>query len=170
MSDPASAREWLERIDEHAAAHVEVLEGQLPKKGAFELDGKPWLGHLLPLREDFRGVEPVEALVARIGFDKAAVAHAKAARPLYDAWYTNGRRDSDYAEAVLENLQRCFLVDGLPFNLREPMRKWKDGGVDVGKKLAKRWSDLDEYGRALDEGWKQSESTWKQWQGPQARR
>lgn len=164
------ARRWLERIDEQAQAQVKALKPQLPKKGALELDGKPWLGHLLPLREDFRGVEPVEALIASVGFDKAAEAHAKAARPLYDVWYAQGRKDADYASAVLENLGDCFLVDGLPSNLREQMETWKGSRVDVGAKLAKKWADWDDYAKGLDEGWKQYESIWETWKGPEPRR
>ena len=67
---------------------------------------------------------------------------------------------------MLESLERCFLVDGLPYNLRERMQTWKSGGIDVGKKLARRWSDLDDYGAALEEGWKQYRSIWKEWEGP----
>jgi predicted esterase len=164
------AGRWLARIDEHAEAHVKVLRPQLPRKGALELDGKPWLGHLLPLREDFRGVEPVEALLTSIGFDKAAEAHAKAARSLLDAWYTKGRRDADYAAAALESIGESFLFDGLPANLREQMQTWRKQDVDVGAKLAKRWSAWDEYAQALDEGWKQYEKTWKDWEGPEQER
>lgn len=163
------AGQWLERIDEHAREHVQALKPLLPRKG-FELDGKPWLGHLLPLREDFRGVEPVEALISEIGFDKAVEAHAKAARPLFTAWYTKDRKDADYASAVLESLGDCFLVDGLPSNMREQMETWRKDKVDVGAKLGKRWSDWDDHVQGLDDGWKQYQAIWKRWKGPEDKR
>lgn len=163
------AREWSARIDEAGEAHVKELRPLLPKKGALALDGKPWLGHLLPLREDFRGVEPVEKFLAEIGFDKAAEAHAKAAKPLYDAWYGD-KTEAACAEAVLESIGKCFLVDGLPANLRERMQAWKSKKVEVSPKAARKWADWELYAKGLDDGWKRYESTWKKWKGPDAKR
>ncbi|MBK7642786.1 MAG: hypothetical protein IPJ19_06985 [Planctomycetes bacterium] len=165
-----SATEWLAKIDEHADAHVKALRAVLPKKGALVLDGKPWLGHLLPLREDFRGVEAVEKLMTEIGFDKLAEAQAKAAKPLYDAWYADGKKDSDYAGPVLENIGKCFLVDGLPWNLREKMKEWKGKKLDLSPKLAKKWSEWDDYQKGIEDGWKQYESLWQKWKGPDKKR
>ena len=141
----------------------------MPKKGALTLDGKAWLGHLLPLREDFRGIESVEKFLTEIGFDKAAEAQAKAAKPLYDAWYGEGKSESDCATAVLETIGKCFLVDGLPWNLRAKMDEWKGKKIDVPAKLAKKWSDWDSYAKGIDDGWKQYESIWKKWKGPDAK-
>ena len=160
------ARAWLAKIDEQAEAQVKALRPLLPKKGALALDGKAWLGHLLPLREDFRGVDAVEKFFGEIGFDKQAEAQGKAAKPLYDAWYGQGKTESDCAEAVLETIGKCFLVDALPANLRENMEKWKKAKVEVPAKVAKKWSDWDNYVKGIDDGWKEYESIWKKWKGP----
>ncbi len=160
-----SAREWLTKIDEQADAQVKALRGVLPKKGALVLDGKPWLGHLLPLREDFRGIESVEKLLTEIGFDKAVEAHVKSASPLWDAWY-QGKSDVARAEGVLESIGKCFLVDGLPFDMRKTLDDWKGTKLAVSSKVAKKWSDWDNYTKGLDDGWKQYESIWKKWKGP----
>jgi len=164
-----SAQEWLAKIDEQAEAQVKALRGLLPKKGALALDGKPWLGHLLPLREDFRGVEAVEKFLAEIGYDKAVEAQQKAAKPLYDAWY-GGRSEAACAEAVLETISKCFLVDGLPHNLREKLGDWKKRKLELPARVAKKWSDWENYEKGIDEGWKQYESLWKKWKGPDPRR
>jgi predicted esterase len=164
-----SAREWLAKIDEQADAQLKALRAVLPKKGALALDGKPWLGHLLPLREDFRGVESVEKFFTEIGFEKLVEAHQKAAKPLYDAWYGQGKSESDCATAVLEAIGKCFLVDALPWNLREKMNEWQKKKVEVPAKLAKKWSDWESYEKGVAEGWKQYESIWKKWKGPDAK-
>lgn len=163
-----SAREWLTKIDEQADAQVKALRAVLPKKGGLALDGKPWLGHLLSLREDFRGVDAVEKLVTEIGLEKALEAQNKAAKPLWDAWYSQ-KNESAKAEAVLETIGKSFLLDGLPFDLRESMNAWKDKKLDVPAKVAKKWSDWDSYVKGLDDGWKQYESIWKKWKGPDAK-
>ena len=164
-----SAREWLAKIDEQAEAQVKALRAVLPKKGALALDGKPWLGHLIPLREDFRGVDPVEKFLTEIGYEKTLEAQTKAAKPLWDAWYgTKGNPAK--AEAVLETIGKCFLLDGLPFDLCPTMEGWKKQKLDVSPKVAKKWSDWESYAKGLDDGAKQYESVWKKWKGPDAKR
>lgn len=164
------AREWMARIDAQAEEQVKTLRATLPKKGALVLDGKPWLGQLLPLREDFRGVDAVEKLCAEIGLAKLAEAHGKATKPLYDAWYGEGKSEADCAGAVLESIGKCFLVDGLPANLREKMEEWKKRKLELPAKVAKKWNDWESYLKGLDDGWKQYESVWKKWKGPETKR
>jgi len=164
-----SARAWLAKIDEQAETQVKALRAVLPKKAALVLDGKPWLGQLLPLREDFRGIEAVEKFLGEIGFDKAVEAQVKAAKPLYDAWY-NGKTEAECAAGVLETIAQCFLVDGLPANMRQKMDEWKGKKLEVPQKSAKKWTDWDNYEKSLDEGWKQYESIWKKWKGPDGKR
>lgn len=165
-----SAREWLAKIDEQAEAQVKALRAVLPKKGSFALDGKPWLGHLLPLREDFRGVEAVEKLMTEIGFDKLVEAQGKLSTPLFDTWYGNGNTESDCAAAVLDTIGKCYLVDGLPWNLRAKMDEWKEKKVEVPAKSEKKRGEWDNYVKGLDEGWKQYEAIWKKWKGPEGKR
>jgi predicted esterase len=165
-----SARDWLAKIDAQAEEQVKALRAVLPKKGAFALDGKAWLGQLLPLREDFRGIEVVEKLATEVGLDKLTETQAKAAKPLYDAWYAQAKSPGEKAAAVLETIGKCFLVDGLPWDMREAMEKWRKEKLDVPAKVAKKWSDWEAYVKGLDEGWKQYESTWKKWKGPDAKR
>jgi predicted esterase len=163
------AREWLAKIDAQADEQVKALRAVMPKKGALALDGKPWLGQLLPLREDFRGVEAVEKFLTEIGFDKAVEAQAKATKPIWDVWFAEGKKDSERAVAVLESIGKCFLVDGLPWDMRDQMGKWQKAKLDVGAKNAKKWSDWENYAKGIDDGWKQYESIWKKWKGPDAK-
>jgi len=71
---------------------------------------------------------------------------------------------------VLDTLAKCFLVDGLPGNMREKMDEWKGKKLEVPAKSAKKWNDWDNYVKSLDEGWKQYESIWKKWKGPEGKR
>ena len=67
---------------------------------------------------------------------------------------------------MLETIGKCVLVDGLPANLREKMSEWKKKKIDLPAKVSKKWTDWENYEKGLDEGWKQYESLWKKWKGP----
>jgi len=52
----ADAQEIVKKIEEHAEKHVKALEKDVPSKKELKAGGE-WLGHLVALREDFRGVD-----------------------------------------------------------------------------------------------------------------
>lgn len=122
----AKARAMLERIDAHAARHVELLRKDLKAPSDLVLglgdDNGAWLGHLLALREDFRGVPAVERFVEEIGFDQAAANQREAATNLLDAWY-GPRPEKSKFEIVVTSLSECYLLDSLPTTIIAEMAK-----------------------------------------------
>jgi len=161
-----TAQEWSAKIEAHGALHVAALRKTLPKKKGFELDGKPWLGHLVALREDMRGVDSVEALFAELGYDDLAAGHAKATKTFFDAWY-QPKPPKALFEAALECLPKAFLFEGMPHDLAEKMKEWKsDSKLGASAKALKSWPLFE----AWEQGWKDGaqtyEALWKQWKGP----
>lgn len=160
----AAAKALAARIEAHAKEHVAALKKQLPAKKALVLDASSdWLGHLSALRDDFRGVDVVEAFVAELGIDELALRHAKESGKLFEAWYGDDPRAT--CEAALEVLPRAFLVDAYPPDLAEAISGWRGKAKDwrLGKKelaaleLAEAWAK----GRA--EGVKAYQALWKRW-------
>ena len=167
----AAARERLAEIDAAGAEHVAALAKALPpKKPAASLAPGPWLGHLVPLREDFRGVASVETYVAALGYDDLAEAHAKAARRILDDWYAE-KEPAEVYESIVETLPRAFLYEGLPPELAEKMNEWKRGARDLGisAKLAKKHAAFEAWSEAWKDGLASYESVWKKWKGPKGR-
>jgi predicted esterase len=158
------AKRWIDAIEAHAAEHVAALRKVLPAKGALALDGKPWLGHLVPLREDFRGVDAAEALFQDLGYDKLLAAHEKASKPLFDAWYGSGS-DAERATVVFDTLAKCFLLDTLPHDLAEKLDGWQSK-AKPSDKGAKKAPDARAWLDGWKDGWKQYENVWRSWKGP----
>ncbi len=133
--DRAKAEALLKQIEEQGARHVAALKRSVASPADLILGAGPdagaWLGHLLSLREDFRGVESVEAYLKDIGWAEARTAHQAAAQPLLEAWYS-GKPDKEKFEAVVDAMPRCFLVEALPFDLMPQMRTWHDKAKDLG--------------------------------------
>lgn len=159
------ARKWIERIEEAGAQHVEAIKQDIGKKGDLKLDGKAWLGHLVSLREDFRGVDSVESFVKEIGYDKLLESQRKAADAIIEAWY-NGKETKTIVEAILENISKAFLVEGLPAEIADKMKEWENQKIALPAKTLKRFSEFDDWKKGWDDGLKQYASIWKKWKGP----
>jgi hypothetical protein len=160
----STARKWLEAIEDAAKEHVARLERELPKKG-LGLERGSWLGHLVPLREDFRGVPAVEELFKELRYDKLAVEHAKARAPIVEAWY--GEKPPPVVlEAVLTNLERCFLFDGFPPELATRVREWHSQDLDLPPKVAKKYADFEAWQEGWEEGLAAYQKIWRDWRGP----
>lgn len=155
------------QVEAEGAKHVAALEKSVKARKDLTLKGASWLGHLVALREDFRGVDSVEAYVKKIGYDAELASESKASRALFDAWYGTGA-PKDVYEAIVANLPGAFLVDGLPVELVERMESWKSGakGLGIDAKLLKKHADFD----AWRDGWKSGSDAhraiWKRWKGP----
>src|SRR5690606_37779391 len=108
------AQAFLDEMNGHAQKHIAALEAHVSSRSAIALDGSPWLGHMLAVREDLRGVDAVEAYAERIAFDRAREDHHAASRPLYEAWFGEGVSERAKFEAVAAALPACFLAEGLP--------------------------------------------------------
>lgn len=159
----AEAKKWSSAIEAHAALHVAQLKKALGKKTDFALDEKLPLGHLVPLREDFRGVEAVETLVKDLGYDKKVAAQEKELRPFWDAW-SSEKKPEDVAREVLETLAKCCLVDVFPAELGGRVAEWKNKGLKLGGKLT--FANFDTWSKAWSEGRKAYAKLWREWKGP----
>ena len=164
----AKAAELAKKIEDAGAEHVAALSKQVASKKDLTLDGEPWLGHLVPLREDFRGVESVEAYLEKIGFDAARTSQQRAADALVGAWY-DGRDQGKVYEAIVENLGKAFLFDGYPPELAEKMKGWhaKEDELRIPATARKKYADFEAWQRGWEEGSKQYAAIWKSWKpGP----
>lgn len=128
--DPAVKEAWdlSVAIEARAQKHVDALRARLRSpadlKPPIDAADGAWIGHLLAVREDMRGVDAVEGLVADIGFEAAAGAHAKEAAQLLLVLESDAPPKEIFARAV-ESLPKCFLFDGLPFDLADRLRAWR---------------------------------------------
>ena len=125
-----------------------------------------WLGHLVALREDFRGVDSVESYVKKIGYDAEQASQKKASNAIFEAWYGSSPPRAIY-ETIVTNLGGAFLVEGLPAELAERMESWKSGakGFGIDATMLKKHSDFE----AFEDGWKAGSdayrAVWRSWKG-----
>jgi predicted esterase len=166
------ARKMLAALDEHAERHVAELRRALKAKKDLSLDkGKAgWLGHLVQLREDFRGVAPVEALAVELGYDRLARSHAKAAEGVLRAWYAEKPPAAIYAETV-GAIDGAFLFDGFPPELAARMEEWHGAGRELGiaAKDRKRFDAFEAWSAGWKEGREAYRRLWRDWKGAPGR-
>lgn len=154
------------KIEAHAAKHVEALEKDVPSKAGLKLGGD-WLGHLISLREDFRGVVAVEDYVKKIGYDETLALHAKSARAIYDAWYGSAGPKKAFG-AIVAAIDDAFLVEGYPPELGEKMAAWKADAKKLGldAKTVKKYESFEAWKSGWSDGAKRYGKLWKEWKGP----
>jgi predicted esterase len=163
----ASAREWIDKIEAAGAQQVDALKKDVPKKKDVKLEHAPWIGHLIAMREDFRGVDSVEAYLHEIEYDAQVEAQHKGASAILDAWYRSKAAKATFT-AVVENISKTYFFDGFPPDLPAKMKEWKDGAQKLGitPDVVKKYADFEAWSKSRDEGEKRYESLWKQWKGP----
>lgn len=163
----SQAKTWIANIDEAGALHVATLKKELARRKDLKLDGKPWLGHLIALREDFRGVESVEAYVKEMGFDETLATQTKAVEPVMTAWYGEKPPKAIF-ESVVDVLAKTFLFEGYPPDLAAKMKEWKNDAAKLGitPKVLKKYPDFEAWQAGWEDGSKQYASVWKKWKGP----
>ena len=144
------AAELRSALDRFGAEIAKELEKDVGKKLA--LAAEPPLAGLLAFREDFRGVEPAERWLQKLGFDKAAKAHAKAAAAALDAWYAEQKADGDRFVEIVAALADGWLFDGYPPELGEKLADWHASAKSLGldKKALKAYDEVVEPWR---KGW-----------------
>lgn len=160
----ARAKSLAKRIEDHAGEHVAALRKQLPAKKALVLDAtSDWLGHFVALREDFRGVDAVEAFVKDLGYDELAARHAKDSQKLFDAWY--GEDQKAACLAALETLPKAFLCDVFPSGLAEALVTWRGKSKEwkLGKKELAALDLADAWAKGRVEGAKAYAAIWGRW-------
>lgn len=162
----AKAKAWTDAIEAAGAAHVRVLKKTIAKKKDLKLDRKLPIGHLAALREDFRGVDSVEAYAKELGYDELFDSQRKPAAAIVDAW----RRSKDAKatfEIVVDNLTKAWLYEGFPPDMLEKLRAWKSDEKKLGlaPKVLKSWPQVEEWQRAWEGGLDEYASVWKEWKG-----
>ena len=161
----ADARKVIDAIEKQGARHVKELEKQM--KGKYELDRGEWLGHLIALREDFRGVDSVEEFVKGIGFDKKSKSQERPVSKILDAWFREGIRPPDLFDAIVSNIGDAFLFEGFPPELVDRMEGWQGAAktLKLDKKALKKWPAFE----AWRDNWKQGSEgyrdLWRKWKG-----
>lgn len=161
------AREWIEKIEAAGASEVEELRKSVPKKADMKLDRAPWIGHLVAMREDFRGVDSVEAFLQEIDFDGQVAAQHKAANAIFDAYYKEKDPKKTFT-AVCDGISKAYLFDGFPPDLAAKMKEWRDGAAKpgIGAPALKKYADFEAWNQSRLDGAKEYEALWKQWKGP----
>jgi len=157
----SEAKKWITAIEAQGKEHVEALKKTIGKKGLV-LDDKLQLGHLMPLREDFRGVECVEAFFKELGWDKKVEAQDKAGADMWKAYWQE-KDEPAVAKLVIESLPKAFVFEQ-PDGFRARAEKWRTDKLPLGGKLG--YEALELWTKSWDEGSKAYESLWKKWDGP----
>lgn len=164
----ARAAELIGRIDAEGAKHVALLREDLKSSGDLLLglgaEGGAWVGHLLPLREDFRGVPSVEAFVAEIGFDEAVSDQEDAGVRLVDMW--NARREEKQKfEGIADSFLGCFMLDTLPAGMAEQMGAWKGRAAELGlsEESLEKYAAMEMWVEARRAGLARYAGIWREW-------
>jgi pimeloyl-ACP methyl ester carboxylesterase len=161
----AATQAAIAQIELDATVNVSRL-ASLKSRKDLTLKSAPWLGHLVALREDFRGVDPVEKFVERIEFDAALSSQRKAADAITSAWYGSGSPKTIYS-AIGKNLGDAFLVEGLPAELSERMEAWQDSAKSLGidANTQKKYPVFESWRDGWKSGRESYREVWKQWKG-----
>jgi predicted esterase len=162
----ADALEMVKKLEEHAAKHVKALEKDVASAKELEKCGE-WLGHMVSLREDFRGVDAVEAYMKKIDYDGVLASQSKAAKAVFDAWYQE-KDEKKIFETILNSIGGAFLVEGFPPELAEKMDAWKSKAkqLSIGDKALKKFADFTAWKTGWEKGLQRYESAWNDWKGP----
>ncbi len=158
------AIDLLRKVEAEAGRHASILKGELPSREALKLDGRPWLGHLVSVREDFRGIGPVETLATDLGYDELAAKHAEAAGELTRAWYQQAS-DKRIYETAVRVLPSCFLFEGLPVELSDFIPRAFEHAQDlrVSPEAVRRYRNFVMWKTGWDEGLKRYEAMCAEW-------
>lgn len=170
----ASAKKWIEAIEKSGAQHTAALAKAMGVKKGFVLSkadltkGKPWLGGLLAVREDFRGVESVEEWLKEIAYAKAAKSHAKSADKILRLWYREKDEKKRFA-GIMRLLPKAFVYDTYPFDMLSKLEDMSKRAKALGLKkrdaaAAKKF--LERYKKSLYDGAKANAKVWQRFKLP----
>lgn len=167
----AQASEWAGKIEAIGAKHVAALRPLLKGNKIPKLDPKSeslaWLGHLVPLRADFRGVESVEAYAKEIGYDALATAHEKTGRAIVETWQREKEPKKLFA-AVVDGIGKSFLYDGFPEDLESKMKEWHGSASAsaIPQGAEKKFVDFEAWERGTQDGRRAYLAITGEWKGP----
>mgnify|MGYP000986667424 CR=1 FL=1 len=160
----ARARQLIEKVEAEGETHATRIRAQVKSPDDLKLDGRPWLGHLIQFREDFRGVESAEKLFTDLHYDELLKKHNDAARPLFEAWYGEGKPAEKFAAAITA-LPHCFLLDTLPLGFAETMEGWFKTADELGisGEARRGYAAVAQWRAGWEEGRKEYKAIWKAW-------
>lgn len=157
-------------IEKQAQRHLSSLRTQLmspkdltltlPSTAATKPANSPtsptppdWLGHLLPFREDFRGVESVESFIKELTFDQTLATQRDPAAAIWEV-FMEEKPPEQVFRTVAEQLPSAFLIEGLPPKMIETVAKLKADAVaqNIPEDLLARYPQIDRYARGLSTG------------------
>jgi pimeloyl-ACP methyl ester carboxylesterase len=163
----SKAAEWIRKVEDSGAEHVGAVRAQWKVKRVPKLDVGAWLGHLVPFREDFRGVDCVEAFLKEIGYDALAQTHAKAAAPLLAAW-TREKEPKKLYEMVVDVIGKAYLYDGFPTDFDEKVNEWNRNQRKLSLSITavKKFPDFEAWEKSWKDGLAEYVALCKKWQGP----
>ena len=165
----AEAGALIEKIEAEGARHAAILKGKINPAGlaAQSLDGGAWLGHLVAMREDFRGVKSVEEFAKAIGYDRLAREHEETAIGFTETWSPDGDAASQFEDGA-DVIQKCWLSQSLPLDFGARMRFWSRKAEEM--KIPADALEKYEYVANWEKGWKDGleayEAEWRKWPGP----
>lgn len=177
----AEAKALILSIEAQGLRHIAELRKQLPdaaalKNATFEPDHPTpnWLGHILALREDFRGVQSVEDYLKEIGLDEAQDKHDEAARSISRVmdspdWGGEGALPKEAYAIVLSTLPKAYLFEPMPGDLGPSMSDWHKRAESLHIPADRRdlYPIVTQYLGAVEKGRSAYRAINAQWQAPQ---
>jgi predicted esterase len=161
-----SAQTLLDRIDAHAEAHLAVLRPVVgPSAALLGPDGGAWLGHLLALREDFRGVPAVEAFIAEIGFDAVQAEHRALAAEFRDRWDPDAGEPGEQFAGAVDAFGGAFLSWTLPLDVGGRCRAWarRAGELKIPPETAAQVEVVENVDKGVRDGLEGYQRLWSRW-------
>lgn len=159
------AQVLMRAIEKHAAEHRKKIQNGLRKD--LRLDGRPWLGHLLAVREDFRGVPTIEELAKAVRFDERRAEQAKAVGRMLSPWY-DGKPPAEIVAAAVRELPDAHLHDVWPVGYGEKLTEWlaaaDEHGIDP--KVRAQGAVVEAWRKGLEDGREAYRETWLEWKLP----
>ncbi|MFK5956496.1 MAG: hypothetical protein QM477_08645 [Planctomycetota bacterium] len=149
-------------IERQGSLVVKELRKAYPKKIVLDED-KP-LGMLVAVREDYRGVDSVEAWYKKVGYDKLKSKQQKKADKIHSIWWKSESPSEIFATTV--NLMKdSFLIEGFQWNMQAKMEEWNDSAASLklDKKSLKRYSIFEAWADGWELGDREYKKLWMKW-------
>ena len=155
-----AAKALAKSIDKNTKAHLAIIRKGM--KNGVRIDGGAWLGHVLEMREDFRGVAAFEEFFAALGKEKVHDAHRDAALAAMRVWW-NDAPPNVIHETAIEKIPEAFLYPRFSRDYRTRLAAIHAAADEHGipPKQRARFAVVEAWLRSLEEGEKQYIETWK---------
>ena len=149
-------------IEKQGKKVIKELAKSYPKKLVLAED-KP-LGLLVAVREDYRGVDSVEAWYKKMGYDKLLKKQQKKSSKMNSAWWGSDKPADIFATTV-DLIEDVFLIEGLAWNMKAKMDEWHESAKSLGidKKALAKYETFEFWADGWELGDKQYKKLWMKW-------